>query len=339
MPPMVAPPPASFASPRPTDAISQSGLQRPAAPEGELCAARGSRDGGTIAMVPCPLCGSANQSGLRFCVTCGHLLTSASPGGPAAPAAIISHLALPRRQQTFRTRFRSPRPASRRRRPPPPPLATPATPLSPRLRWPRLRLSRPFASSTWASRPRSVRGVSTLPRRFVQGAQFCRFCSASLADAQSVPLQPSPNPIAAAPAPRGPGRTCRACAGAVAPPMASPAAVASVSRARLVLIARDGGEGPSYPLGESVDIGRTEGNIVIAEDKYISPRHARVALRGGAYHLRDQESTNGIFVGSVCPRRRPNGGGGGGGGSAGPSADSRSRCWPIKTCSWWDNRC
>ena len=63
-----------------------------------------------------------------------------------------------------------------------------------------------------------------------------------------------------------------------------------------MLIARDGGEGPTYPLGDSVDIGRSEGQIVIAEDKYMSPRHARLFLRGGAYYVRDLESTNGIFV-------------------------------------------
>jgi pSer/pThr/pTyr-binding forkhead associated (FHA) protein len=69
-----------------------------------------------------------------------------------------------------------------------------------------------------------------------------------------------------------------------------------------VLIGRDGGEGPSYPLGETTDIGRSEGSIVIAEDRYISPRHARVALRGGVYTLRDLESTNGIFVRIPFPR-------------------------------------
>jgi pSer/pThr/pTyr-binding forkhead associated (FHA) protein len=77
------------------------------------------------------------------------------------------------------------------------------------------------------------------------------------------------------------------------------------TRARLVLIARDGNEGPSYPLSESTDIGRTEGNIVIAEDRYISPRHARVAMRGGAFFVRDLESTNGVFVRIPFPRGMP----------------------------------
>src|ERR1019366_6192834 len=79
-------------------------------------------------------------------------------------------------------------------------------------------------------------------------------------------------------------------------------ALTSPSRARLILIGRDGGEGPSYPLGDTADIGRSEGNIVIAEDRYISPRHARISLRGGVFTLRDLESTNGIYVRIPFPR-------------------------------------
>jgi pSer/pThr/pTyr-binding forkhead associated (FHA) protein len=87
---------------------------------------------------------------------------------------------------------------------------------------------------------------------------------------------------------------------------ASPAQAVAVSpsRGRLVLIARDGGEGPNFPLGETTDIGRTEGNIVIAEDRYISPRHARISVRQGVFYLRDLESTNGLFVRIPFPRER-----------------------------------
>jgi pSer/pThr/pTyr-binding forkhead associated (FHA) protein len=165
-------------------------------------------------------------------------------------------------------------------------------------------------------------------------AQFCRFCGASLAAAQIL-AHPSPNPRSVAPDPRalhapsavppsGPSAD-PAFAAAVAPPAArtpsSPgppanaggnqanAANAAVpqdptarvapaprARARLVLIARDGGEGPSYPVGETTDIGRLEGNIVIGDDRYIAPRHARIALRSGAFFLRDLESVNGVYV-------------------------------------------
>jgi pSer/pThr/pTyr-binding forkhead associated (FHA) protein len=72
--------------------------------------------------------------------------------------------------------------------------------------------------------------------------------------------------------------------------------ISSGVRARLVFIARDGGEGARYPLGETTDIGRTEGNIVIADDPYISPRHARIVLRDGVFVLRDLESVNAVFM-------------------------------------------
>jgi pSer/pThr/pTyr-binding forkhead associated (FHA) protein len=86
------------------------------------------------------------------------------------------------------------------------------------------------------------------------------------------------------------------------PPVVAPAAGPSLPRPRLVLIARDGNEGPSYPLAESTDIGRAEGHIIIADDRYISPRHARIAMRAGSFFLRDLESANGVFVRIPFPR-------------------------------------
>jgi pSer/pThr/pTyr-binding forkhead associated (FHA) protein len=133
-------------------------------------------------------------------------------------------------------------------------------------------------------------------------AQFCRFCGSSLAEAQSVALQPSPNPISSPPPAPQPLLQPVQPFGPFVPPTApgTPQAMAAaVSRTavggRLVLIARDGGEGPSYPIGETTDIGRLEGTIVIAEDRYVSPRHARISYRG-AFYLRDLESTNGVFM-------------------------------------------
>jgi len=63
-----------------------------------------------------------------------------------------------------------------------------------------------------------------------------------------------------------------------------------------VLIARDGGEGPSFPLAEVTDIGRSEGAILVADDRYISPRHARLTRRGAELLLRDLGSVNGIYM-------------------------------------------
>jgi pSer/pThr/pTyr-binding forkhead associated (FHA) protein len=73
---------------------------------------------------------------------------------------------------------------------------------------------------------------------------------------------------------------------------------------RIVVITKDGGEGPSYPLVAQLDIGRSEGQVVIPEDRYLSPRHARIARRVSAsssggeaeFFLRDLGSTNGVFM-------------------------------------------
>jgi pSer/pThr/pTyr-binding forkhead associated (FHA) protein len=135
------------------------------------------------------------------------------------------------------------------------------------------------------------------------GAQFCRVCGASLAEAQQLPMQPAPPPYM--PLPRF--ESSPPAAHPSRPPLVSPLVQAAASAfaeagrvprvgARLVLVARDGGEGPKYPLGDITDIGRDEGSILVADDLYLSPRHARVSFRTGAYFLRDLGSTNGVFV-------------------------------------------
>ena len=66
---------------------------------------------------------------------------------------------------------------------------------------------------------------------------------------------------------------------------------------RLVTIARDGAEGASYPLvGEQLDIGREEGNILLREDAYVSPRHLRLARREDGWYAKDLGSVNGIYL-------------------------------------------
>ncbi|MEM9865963.1 MAG: FHA domain-containing protein, partial [Myxococcota bacterium] len=81
-------------------------------------------------------------------------------------------------------------------------------------------------------------------------------------------------------------------------PAAQPQAGAHPSQARLVSIRKDGSDGQSYALssGEHTDIGRTEGDIVLAEDPYLSPRHARISVANGRYVLRDLSSLNGVYV-------------------------------------------
>jgi pSer/pThr/pTyr-binding forkhead associated (FHA) protein len=66
---------------------------------------------------------------------------------------------------------------------------------------------------------------------------------------------------------------------------------------RLVTLLKDGSEGRSIPLTEKdADIGSAEGDITFPDDPYISPRHARIGCRAGAYSVRDLDSVNGVYV-------------------------------------------
>jgi pSer/pThr/pTyr-binding forkhead associated (FHA) protein len=65
---------------------------------------------------------------------------------------------------------------------------------------------------------------------------------------------------------------------------------------KLVVIVEDGSEGRSLDLhGHQIDIGSAEGDIVLAEDRYLSPRHARFFRQEGHWYLRDLESLNGVY--------------------------------------------
>jgi pSer/pThr/pTyr-binding forkhead associated (FHA) protein len=52
----------------------------------------------------------------------------------------------------------------------------------------------------------------------------------------------------------------------------------------------------SVPLGDAVTVGRRSGDIVIADDPYLSGRHLRVRREMGRAILEDLDSTNGVFV-------------------------------------------
>jgi pSer/pThr/pTyr-binding forkhead associated (FHA) protein len=69
---------------------------------------------------------------------------------------------------------------------------------------------------------------------------------------------------------------------------------------RLVVIVEDGSEGRSFALGDGLlDIGRTEGDIVLEDDPYVSPRHARLrrtAASPPSWCLQDLDSTNRVYL-------------------------------------------
>lgn len=75
------------------------------------------------------------------------------------------------------------------------------------------------------------------------------------------------------------------------------AEVAAPALARLVTVQKDGTDGQAYSLrGRSTDLGRTEGDILLGEDPYLSDRHARFVTDGTRWRVRDLDSTNGVYL-------------------------------------------
>ena len=63
----------------------------------------------------------------------------------------------------------------------------------------------------------------------------------------------------------------------------------------LVFVQEKPAAGPEHPVEDGMTIGRTDGDVMIA-DPQVSRRHARVTLDGGRVVIEDLGSTNGTFV-------------------------------------------
>lgn len=272
---------------------------------------------GAGAPTRCRVCDTPNAAGLRYCTSCGSTLepspsAASAPPGPAPTPA---------------------RPAS--------PEPSPAAAIPP-TRVVDLGVA-PAGPSPGVRTCARCRGIADA------GAQFCKFCGASLAESGGfraavngsaspqpalAATAPPPSPVAAAspvatearsPSAYGPPPNPPVAPSAAPPhapprpmpvpvaapvaapppaPVAKPAAVPS--RGRLVVIAKSGADGPSYPFGDMLDVGRIEGHVVVPDDPYLSPRHARVAYVDGKVFLRDLGSTNGVYL-RLAPGRHKGG--------------------------------
>jgi len=87
-----------------------------------------------------------------------------------------------------------------------------------------------------------------------------------------------------------------------APPMQAPLAAAvrvvagQQTGFRLVVVHRDGTDGITYNLlGDQIDIGRTEGDLLF-EDPHLAPRHARIVASLTGRVLTPLETRNGVYV-------------------------------------------
>ncbi len=264
----------------------------------------------------CRVCDTVNAANVRYCTSCGSNLD------PVPAAAAPPHAAAP------------PPPAPPPAQAGPAPAPAPAAAIAP---------ARVVDLGPGAASPGQPVRTCTRCRGTVDpGAQFCKFCGASLADSGAQPRAsgngaapqpvakavapptplaafapagvaplPSPSPIGgdgaspsaygppppmpvASPAPPAVARAPAAPPAPAAPAVAKPAT--SPSRGRLVVIAKSGADGPSYPFGDMLDVGRSEGHVIVSEDPYLSPRHVRIAYVNGKLVLRDLGSTNGVFL-------------------------------------------
>lgn len=67
--------------------------------------------------------------------------------------------------------------------------------------------------------------------------------------------------------------------------------------AKLVVVVEDGSDGKSFELkGPVVVVGRTEGDVILFDDPYVSPQHARLVERDGKWLIQDLHSTNGVYM-------------------------------------------
>ena len=126
---------------------------------------------------------------------------------------------------------------------------------------------------------------------------FCQYCGARIGEGGPPP------PAALMPAAAAPAGAIAALGPAAPSPHAAGtsfqfgAGERGMERAKLVVIGQDGKPGREYEIeAEQTDIGREEGSILLVNDPYVSPRHARLQFREGRFFIRDLESVNGVYV-------------------------------------------
>lgn len=215
---------------------------------------------------PCPRCNAVNAPHMRFCNSCGYQLRNEAAAAANRPAPAADRAAA------------APEPAK----------PSPNEPASP-----------PVADSE--------AGQGTVCWRCYgvgdAGAEFCKFCGARYSDAPSARnVEPSPPRVEtplAAPIPATGAPIDRQVVEAARRPLEDPRPRSGDARQLGVLISilKDGTDGRSYTIHDEVtDIGRHEGQVVLKDDPYLSPRHARLTTKNGVAMLRDLDSVNGIYL-------------------------------------------
>jgi pSer/pThr/pTyr-binding forkhead associated (FHA) protein len=275
--------------------------------------------------VNCSRCGRENPDGLKFCQDCGNRLNAPAPAAappvPVAPAAPVAPPPVVPPVQVLPRPESAPRPAApafQFNSPAPAPTAAlekrcarcgTANPQQGRFC---ANCGAPLPSEATKAAPAAATpAVVACPRCRGSNAAhmaFCQFCGARLGEGSG------PAGIAGAgPPPPATGPTPPPVGGPLPSPFSPQGAGTSFQfgigqrpeeRAKLVVIGQDGKPGREYEIEtEQTDIGREEGSILLVNDPYVSPRHARLQFREGRFFIRDLESVNGVYVRLRAPER------------------------------------
>jgi pSer/pThr/pTyr-binding forkhead associated (FHA) protein len=257
---------------------------------------------GQPAKVICPSCGGQTPGGYKFCQHCGTPL--ARGGAPAAPAA----------------REAPPAPVLGNRSPLPavtgviPPSASSVIPAA----------APPSGTVGLGIRPMAATGkaspVAQSPNTARTVIDLDSGGAGPLASAPSkvglVKAPTSVGPLAAGKSPNVPSAAVEQprrgvptglqpkAAGQVTvgpggprPSAAVHSGTENIPVARLISVNRDGTDGQMYPLTEeAVDLGRTQGQLLFADDPYLSERHCRFFVQHGKWWVQDLTSLNGLFL-------------------------------------------
>jgi pSer/pThr/pTyr-binding forkhead associated (FHA) protein len=254
----------------------------------------------------CAHCGGETPPGMPFCQHCGQKLPGAAPSPPPnrGPSdAIAATIAAPGGQI------------------PPAPGATPTPPAGLRVGSGLTGRQAAGGGAAYAQTMMPTAGqidqiLAGIPARGTGPAAIAPPAAAPPPPAPPVPPAPFPPPPAPFPPPPAPfappapppaapasedGRPTTAQAAQPAPQSAIATGATLVEEpgatARLVLVQSDGSDGTVYPLaGDQVDMGRSEGTLVFADDRFLAPRHARLERRDDRWVLSPLESRNGVFV-------------------------------------------
>lgn len=148
-----------------------------------------------------------------------------------------------------------------------------------------------------AAAPASTAGAPTCWRCHAlgdMGALFCKFCGAAYKDSPGQAGAAAPGAYTLVPPEEQ--QKIRAPSTTKPQPSAHPGPMTSVA-ARLVAILKDGSDGRVFPINsDQTDLGRKEGDIILADDPYLSPRHMRIRKAPEGFIVRDLESINGVYM-------------------------------------------